>query len=303
FATIRFIPGDVIDLMVAEMAEESGLGAELTAQYLEHELGLDQPLLTQYGKWLGVIEPYEGLFQGNLGRSLWTNRVVLEEIANRLPISIELSLIAVGVSLIIAIPIGVYSGVRQDTTGDYVGRSIAILGISVPYFWVATMVIVYPSIWWGWSPELQYIPLLEDPIGNLGQFVLPGAIQGIHLTGVTMRMTRTMMLEVLRQDYIRTAWAKGLKERTVVFRHAMKNALIPVVSEVGVMLAILFAGTVVIEQIFVLPGAGLLLIEALNKRDYPIISGVNLVVAFGVLIINLLVDMSYAWFDPRVAFK
>ncbi|MFC1966354.1 ABC transporter permease [Chloroflexota bacterium] len=303
FATIRFIPGSVIDLMVAEMAEESGLGAELTAEYLREELGLDQPFIVQYGKWLGVIEPFSGVVQGNLGRSLWTNRIVLEEIVNRLPISMELGFIALLTGILISLPVGIYSAIRQDTRGDYIGRSIAILGISLPTFWVGTMVIVYPSIWWGWSPELQYIPFLKNPIGNLGQFLLPGMIQGMHLTGTVMRMTRTMMLEVLRQDYIRTAWAKGLKERTVVYRHALKNALIPVVSEIGVLVTFLIAGTVVIEQIFVLPGAGLLLIEALNKRDYPIISGVNLVLAFMVLFLNLIIDLSYGWFDPRVTFK
>ncbi|MFC2006202.1 ABC transporter permease [Chloroflexota bacterium] len=297
FVTLRFIPGSVIDLMVAEMAEESGLGAELTAEYLMHELGMDRPVYVQYGEWLGNI------FRGDLGRSLWTDRTVLEELQKRFPVSLELGLIALLAGALIALPVGTISAVRQDTGTDYGFRTGAIMAISVPTFWMGTMVIVYPSIWWGWSPQVQYIPLVDNPIGNLAQFALPAVIQGAHMSGTLMRMMRTMMLEVLRQDYIRTAWAKGLKERTVVLRHALKNALIPVISQFGLLIAFVVGATVVIEQIFCLPGIGLLLIEALNKRDYPVITGINLVVASFVLIVNLLIDLSYAYLDPRIHYK
>ena len=297
FGIIRLIPGDVIDLMAAEMVKQSGLGLELTAEHLRHAMGLDVPIHVQYGRWLGAA------LQGDLGKSLWTDRSVTEDLIRRLPISFELGLIALMTALFIALPIGTYSAIRQDTAGDYAGRTFAILALSLPSFWVGTMVIVYPSIWLGWAPHVQYIAFVDNPIGNLIQFGLPGVILGMALTGTTMRMTRTMMLEVLRQDYIRTAWAKGLRERTVVFRHALRNALIPVISMIGLILPILIAGSVVIEQIFSLPGIGLLLIEAINRRDYPIISGINLMVASFVLVINLFVDLTYAYLDPRVHYR
>ena len=307
FLLVRFIPGDVIDMMMAQMSEQSGMGAELTEEYLREAMGLDQPLLVQYGRWLGVW-PHEtgevsGIFQGDLGESLWKSESISEEIIQRLPVSLELGIIALITGGLIAIPIGVYSAIRQDTTGDYLGRTAAILAISLPSFWIGTMVIVYPSIWWGWTPSLEYIPIVDDLGANLVQFGIPGLIMGMVTSGTVMRMTRTMMLEVLRQDYIRTAWAKGLKERTIIVRHAMKNALIPVVTIWGMMLPFLISGTVITEQIFCLPGIGRLMFEALNQRDYPIISGINLVLATVVLLSNLLVDLTYAWMDPRVQYQ
>ncbi len=307
FLLVRFIPGDVIDMMMAQMSEQSGMGAELTEEYLREAMGLDQPMHVQYGRWLGVW-PQEtgevsGIFQGDLGESLWKNESIVQEIIQRLPVSLELGVIALLTAWIIAIPIGVYSAIRQDTWGDYVGRTIAILAISLPSFWIGTMVIVYPSIWWGWTPSLEYIPIVRDLGVNLVQFMIPGFIMGMVMSGTTMRMTRTMMLEVLRQDYIRTAWAKGLKERTIIVRHAMKNALIPVITIAGMMLPFLISGTVIIEQIFCLPGIGRLMFEALTQRDYPVISGINLVLATVVLLMNLLVDVTYAWLDPRVQYQ
>ncbi len=313
FLLVRFIPGDVIDMMMAQMQEQSGMGAELTEEYLREVMGLDQPFLVQYGRWLGVWphkseEPgvpgkISGVLQGDLGESLWKSESISKEIIQRLPVSLELGIIALITGGLIAIPIGVYSSIRQDTTGDYLGRTAAILAISLPSFWIGTMVIVYPSIWWGWTPSLEYIPIVKDLGSNLVQFIIPGFIMGMVMSGTTMRMTRTMMLEVLRQDYIRTAWAKGLKERTIIIRHAMKNALIPVVTIAGMMLPFLISGTVITEQIFCLPGIGRLMFEALNQRDYPIISGINLVLATVVLAMNLLVDLMYAWLDPRVQYQ
>ncbi len=311
FFSVRFIPGNIVDLMVAEM-QSMGIGSQeaqyATAQNVKESLGLDVPVYTQYGRWMGVLpQPdtgsFSGVLQGNLGRSLWRGNPVTEDIFQRLPISLELGFLALMIKLLTAIPLGVYSAIRQDTVGDYTGRTIAILFISIPTFWLGTMVTVYPSIWWNWSPPIQYIPPFENPIGNLAQFLLPAFIMGMFAAGTTMRMTRTMMLEVLRQDYIRTAWAKGLTERTIILRHAMKNALIPVVTIIGLALPGLVAGAVVIETIFNLPGIGQLLIQALNSRDYPIISGLNLFVASTVLIINLLVDLSYAYLDPRVRYQ
>lgn len=307
FLLVRFIPGDVIDMMLAQMSEQSGMGAELTAEYLRQAMGLDKPLITQYALWMGFIPDKEGVFQGvvqgYLGESLWKNKPVLTELFERLPISIELGLISMITGWMLAMPIGIYSALRQDTSMDYLGRSFAIVMLSVPGFWLATMVIVYPSIWWGWTPSLEYIPFMKNPGGNLIQFLLPGFLMGTQMSGSLMRMVRTMVLEVMRQDYIRTAWSKGLNERTIVMRHALKNALMPVVTIAGMMLPGLIAGSVIMEQIFCLPGVGRLTFEALTQRDYPIISGINLVMATTVLITNLLTDITYAWMDPRVQYR
>jgi len=306
FLSVRFIPADAIDLMIAEMGS-SGAVSGLSAEYLREELGLNVPMHIQYGRWLGIL-PQEsgqflGLIQGDLGESLWKSTGVRNMLFERLPISLELGFIALITALIASIPIGVFSAIRQDTWGDYVGRTFSILFISVPSFWIGTMVMVYPAVWWGWAPAMEYVPMTENLGGNLIQFLIPGFIMGMAMSGTLMRMTRTMMLEVLRQDYIRTAWAKGLRERTVIFRHALKNALIPVVTIIGVMIPMLIGGTVVIEQIFVLPGVGLMMFEALNLRDYPVISGINVFIASIVLFINVIVDLSYAWLDPRVQYR
>jgi len=297
FCTIRFIPGTAIDQMVSQMRESTTLGMEVTVENLERALGLDVPIHVQYGRWLG------DLFQGDLGNSLWRGTPVVSEIASRLPVTIELAVLSLIISLILSIPIGIYSAVRQDTIGDYVGRTIAILFISVPSFWLGTMAITYPSVWWGWMPPLEYTPLFDNPGANLLQMILPAVILGMLTSGTTMRMTRTMMLEVMRNDYIRTAWAKGLTERIVVFRHALKNAMIPVISIIGLLIPVLIGGTVILEEIFSLPGIGRLMLDSLSKRDYPIVSGISLVVAGFVLFANLFVDLSYAWLDPRVQYK
>jgi peptide/nickel transport system permease protein len=307
FMTVRFIPGSVIDLMVAEMSMEASLGQQISEEYIKHSLGLDQPIQVQYLRWLGVM-PQEngqvkGVVEGDLGNSLWSGRSITSEMAAKIPVSFELGVIALITGLVIALPIGIYSAMRQDTWGDYAGRTAAILAISLPGFWIATMVIVYPSIWWGWSPSMEYIPFFKDPAGNLVQFIIPGVIMGMTMSGATMRMTRTMMLEVLRQDYIRTAWSKGLTERTVILRHALKNAMIPVITMVGMQLPILIGGAVITEQIFALPGIGRYLVDAINRRDYPIISGINLVIATVVLFANLGIDLTYAWLDPRVQYR
>jgi peptide/nickel transport system permease protein len=204
---------------------------------------------------------------------------------------------------LIALPIGIFSALRQDKWGDYIGRSFAILCISIPGFWLATMVIVFPSIWWGYMPSIMLIPFTEDPIGNLKMFIIPALVMGMAMSGMTMRMTRTMMLEVLRQDYIRTAWAKGLGERVVVTRHALKNALIPVITVMGFQLPVLIGGTVIIEQIFMLPGMGRLLVEATLNRDYPVISGIMFLFSIILVLVNLAVDLAYGLLDPRVHYK
>jgi len=297
FITMRLIPGDVIDTMLGEMGTES-MGGGIDREALEQKLGLDLPIHVQYGRWIGDI-----FLHGSLGNALKGGQPVVDKILTKLPVTFELGILAIIIGLVIALPIGVYSAIRQDTIGDYFGRSLAIIFISIPSFWMGTMIMIYPSIWWSWSPPMELIQFADDPLGNLGMFIIPAVVLGMLLSGTTMRMTRTMMLEVCRQDYIRTAWAKGLKERVIIMRHVMKNALIPVVTIVGLQLPILVGGSVIIEQIFVLPGLGRLMIEALNYRDYPTVSGVNLFVATTVVGLNLIIDLTYGYLDPRVHYR
>ncbi len=306
FLSVRFIPGDVIDVMVGELDYMAG---PIDREALERRLGLDQPVYVQYGRWIGVLPTpdwltgesrYNGILQGTLGESLMGDWSVEDKIIGRLPVTIELGVIAIVIGLLIALPVGIYSAIRQYTVADYLGRSIAIIGLATPNFWLALMVMIYPAIWWGWSLPMRLITFSEDPLENLGMFLIPSVILGTYLAAATMRMTRTMMLEVLRQDYIRTAWAKGLKERVVVLRHAVKNALIPVVTLIGLQLPVLVGGAVIMENIFNLPGLGRLLLKALEQRDYPVVSGVNLFFAIVVMANNLLIDLIYPYLDPRV---
>ena len=275
-------------------------------------MGLDVPVYVQYGRWIGVLSTpdwitkeshFNGILQGTLGDSLYGNWAVGERILSRLPVTIQLGVMAIVIGLVIALPVGIYSAIRQDTAADYAGRTAAIIGMATPNFWLALMVMLYPAIWWGWSPPLELIPFTEDPLGNLGVFIIPSLILGTASAAMTMRLTRTMMLEVLRQDYIRTAWSKGLNERVVIIRHALKNALIPVVTLIGLQLPILVGGAVIIENIFNLPGLGQLMLSALEERDYPVVSGVNLFFATMVVGINLMIDLIYPYLDPRVRYS
>ena len=293
FVTVRLLPGNVIDLMLSQ--NDIAVGKDRAA--LETALGLDRPMYAQYVRWVGAV------MQGDLGRSLWQNTPVSRQLAERLPVTFELGVLALAVAMSVALPIGVYSAMRQDTARDYLARSFSILMLAVPGFWMGTLVMVFPSIWWGWSPELKFVPLWDDPVQNLSQMIVPAVILGTSLSAVTMRLTRTMMLEVLRQDYIRTARAKGLSEAPIVTRHALRNALIPVVTLIGLQAPLLIGGAVIMEQIFVIPGMGLLLLEAVSQRDYPIITGVFLVLGVCVMVINLLVDLTYGTLDPRVRYR
>ena len=295
FLLVRFIPGDVIDAMQEEYAFTGG---EIDREALERKLGLDQPIPVQYARWLGDI-----VLHGSLGQSLLGRFSVNEKIAGRLPVTIQLGVTALVIGLLIALPVGIYSAIRQDTAADYVGRSVAVIGLATPNFWLAVMVMLYPAIWWGWSPPMRLIRFSADPLGNLGMFIIPGAILGTAMAAATMRMTRTMMLEVLRQDYVRTAWSKGLKERAVVVRHAVKNAIIPVITLVGLQLPILVGGSVIMENIFNLPGLGRLMLNALEDRDYTVVSGINLLFGSFVVVGNVLIDLTYGFLDPRIRYE
>ncbi len=308
FLLVRLVPGTVVDALVAQMRRVGGtISLEEQRAKIEAILGMDVSIPVQYGRWLGVVPgadgSFSGIFQGNLGTSLWKDVPVVELIGKRWPATLELGIMGLIIAQLIALPIGIYSALRQDTWGDYIARSFAILCIAVPGFWLATMVIVFPAIWWGYSPPLILIPFTEDPIGNLQMFIIPAVVLGMAMAGATMRMTRTMLLEVLRQDYIRTAWSKGLRERVVILRHALKNALIPVVTVIGYQVPVMIGGAVIIEQIFCLPGIGQLLLDATLNRDYTIVSGVMLVLGGFIALINLMVDLTYAYLDPRVHYK
>ena len=298
FLSVRFIPGDIIDVLMEQMMESGGIDPNADREALERKLGLDQPVYVQYGRWLGDM-----LLRGSLGKSLLHEWEVGERILGRLPVTIELGLLAILIGLVIALPVGIYSAIRQDRLGDYVGRSVAIIGLATPNFWLGIMVMVYPAIWWGWTPPLKMVPFFEDPIANLSGLFIPSLILGTAGAAAVMRMTRTMMLEVLRQDYIRTAWSKGLEEKVIVLRHSIKNALIPVVTLIGLQLPILVGGSVIMENIFNLPGLGRLLLIALSDRDYTVVSGVNLVFGTVVLLNNLFIDLVYAYLDPRIRYR
>jgi peptide/nickel transport system permease protein len=298
FLGVRLIPGGVVETMALEMGQRTqGAGEAIDVAALERMLGLDQPFPVQYARWVG------GILRGDFGTSLWTSRPVLQEVAARLPITLELGAMAFIIAQLVALPIGIFSAVRQDSAGDFFARSFAIVALSIPGFWLATMLMVFPAIWWGWSPPVELITFDSDPLGNLGQFIIPAGLMGMAMSATTMRMLRTTMLEVLRQDYVRTAWAKGLRERVVVLRHGMRNALIPVVTIVAGQIPIMIGGSVIMEQIFGLPGMGRLFLDSLNRRDYPFISGINILLATFGLVLILLVDLSYAYLDPRIRYR
>jgi peptide/nickel transport system permease protein len=290
FSLPRLVPGDVVQLML----EERAYGKDL--EDLRAKLGLNRPIYVQYFEWSGRV------IQGQLGESLWTKRPVLEELARRLPVSLELGLLALLFSLSIALPIGIFAAVRQDSLADYLARSLAIVGLSIPGFWMATLVILLPSLWWNWSPPIQFTEFSVDPWAHIAQFIIPAFILGIASAAAIMRLTRAQLLEVLRQDYVRTAWAKGVRERSVVLKHSLKNALIPVVTVLGIQIAQILGGTVIFETIFGLPGMGRFLFDAINQRDYPVIQGVNLLIVSVVVLMNLAVDACYAYLDPRIRY-
>ena len=292
FLSVRVIPGDVVDSTMARLEFDV---QEIDREQVERLLGLDQPIYVQYANWIGGI-----VLEGTLGQSFVGAFSVEERIAGRFRVTLELGLISIFIALVIAIPVGIYSAVRQDTIGDYVGRSVAVLGLATPNFWLATIVLIYPAMWWAWAPPTDLVRFVDSPLENLWLFTIPGLILGTAMSASTMRMTRTMMLEVLRQDFIRTAWSKGLRERVIILRHVIRNAIIPVVTLIGMQIPIIIGGSVIIENLFALPGLGRLAVNALIDRDYPVVSGINLIFGSLVMGLNLLVDLLYGFLDPRV---
>lgn len=293
FTIIRVIPGDAAVMMMADQGYGNG-----DVQQLRESLGLNQPLYRQYGQYIS------GVVRGDLGSSLWSGQPILDTMLHkRLPVTLELGVMAMLFSLLIAVPIGITSATRQNSVMDYLGRTFAIGGLSVPYFFLGTLAVLISSMYLGWLPSVTFVPFFTNPAENLLQFLMPGMILGLSLAARIMRMLRSAMLDVMRQDYIRTAAAKGLPNRLVVTRHALRNALVPVVTVIGLQVPYLIGGTVIMEQIFNLPGMGRLLFEGATKRDYPVVQGVTLVFALIVMLANLLTDISYSLIDPRIRHK
>jgi peptide/nickel transport system permease protein len=293
FSMVRIIPGDIVDLMIGP---ELYVGAEYRAE-LRAKFGLDQPIYVQYARWVGQI------VQGNFGASLRNNEPVLGTIMRRLPLTVELALLSVLLSAVVAIPLGVISAVRRNSPLDFLVRLVAMIGLSVPNFWLAAMLLLISSVVFHWQPNIRLVPLWEDPLTNLSQLLMPTVALSLAAMAVVMRMTRSSMLEVLRQEYMQTARAKGLLPRVIMARHALKNALIPVITVVGVQLGGLLGGTVVIEVIFGLPGLGRLLLDAISARDYPMLQGTVLFIALMFVLVNLAIDLLYATVDPRIRYS
>jgi peptide/nickel transport system permease protein len=293
FSLVRILPGDAVIMQLDQAAAPTPEVLKRARQ----ELGLDRPFLAQYRTWIGSA------LQGDLGRSLISRRPVTQELGKRINLTTHLAVMSVIIAMLIALPIGVLSAVRQDTASDYLGRFFAVLGLSLPDFWLATVVITFLAIWFQWIPPIGFAPLWEDPARCLSQLLIPALIIGARLAAVAMRMTRSSLLEVLRQDYIRTARAKGARERAVIVRHAMKNAFIPVITVIGGQFSVLLGGTVIVEFIFLQPGVGSLMLDAVQLRDYTLIQGAVLFFAAVIVATNLLVDLSYAWLDPRIRYR
>jgi peptide/nickel transport system permease protein len=291
FTGVRMIPGDPARVLAGTEADETGI------EEIREKYGLDAPLPVQYLRWLGLA------VTGDLGESIRTRTSVTSMIAGKLPITIELTGLSLLVALAIAVPAGVLAAVRRNTAWDVLASGVSLCGVSVPNFWLGIMLILLVSVRFGWLPASGFVPFVEDPLGNLQRMVMPALVLGTGLAAVLMRQTRNAMIEVLSADYVRTARAKGLAQRAVVVRHALRNGLIPVVTILGLQMGALMGGAVVTEQIFVLPGFGRLIVEAVFTRDYPVVQGVVLITAASYVLINLAVDVSYTVLNPRIRIR
>jgi peptide/nickel transport system permease protein len=290
FGMLRLLPGDVVDIMTAGDTPASNEQKRV----LREAFGLDKPMPFQYLDWVG------GIAQGDLGKSLRTREPVTAILLRSLPVTLELAVLAVIMATVTAIPLGVLSATRPDASVDYWARIAGLIGLSFPNFWLATLALLFTSLWFQWVPPVNYVSPFADPVGNLIQMFIPAAAIALHLMAIVMRMTRTMMLEVLRQDYVRTARAKGAAERAVVYQHALRNALIPVVSVIGFQVGALMGGSAIVEVIFGLNGVGNTLVQGIFNRDYPLIQAAALFLATIFVLVNLGVDVLYGYLDPRV---
>jgi len=295
FLALRVTPGDFAVRQAG--SQLPGHSAEEATEIVRHDLGLDKPMPKQYWDFVS------GLFRGDLGDSFVSKQPVMQELKERLAPSIELAILQIVIAIMVAVPIGIISAIRQDTWLDYILRLFAIFWLAVPSFFVGVLLLYSLARWAHWSPPItNYKGFFDDPLLNMQAMVLPAVAGGLATGAIIMRFLRSQMLEVLRQDYVRTAWSKGLGERAVILRHALKNALIPVLTVISLLLAIVASGNVVLETLFQLPGIGFYVVNAIQQHDYPVVQGVVLVVAAGLVFVNLLVDMTYAWLDPRIRY-
>ena len=296
FIIMRILPGDVA-LVILSAGGEGAAATEEKLATLRHQLGLDRPYWEQFGLWLWDVVRLD------FGKSLWSGEPISKELAIRLPLSLQLIIMITAVSLIISIPIGVISAIRQDAITDYFLRVFAIFGLALPSFWIGILLIMLLLLVFHWIPPLGYANFFEDPSKNMQILIWPAIAAGYRQAAVITRMTRSCMLEVIREDYIRTAWAKGLSERVVVIRHALKNSLLPVITIVGIEFAYLFGALVVTETVFTLPGMARYLVDAIYHRDYPVVQTIILILVTFVATANLLVDLTYGWLDPRIRYQ
>jgi peptide/nickel transport system permease protein len=295
FLLMNVVPGDIA-LLILGTDQGGDVNLQEIAR-LREKLGLNRPLYEQFLSWLW------GVVRMDFGTSLWSGAPVLEELWIRLPLTLEIALLATLVSTIIAIPLGTLAAIRQDTWVDYAVRVISIGGLAVPSFWTGILIILFLVIYFQWSPPLVFVPLWDDPWENFKQLVWPIVTVGYRNAAVTTRMTRSTVLEVMREDYIRTAWAKGLQERVVVAKHTLKNAMLPVITLIGAEFAFLMGGLVVTETVFTLNGLGSYMVDAILHRDVPVVQTLVLLTAFGFVFVNLVVDLLYAWLDPRISYR
>jgi peptide/nickel transport system permease protein len=291
FMMVRLLPGDIVDVLTGG---DIGSDPALMEQARE-QLGLNGSYPEQYWRWIS------GVAQGDFGFSLRNTEPVSDVLLNALPITFELVFLGLLIAVVIGVPLGVLSAVKRDSKHDYAARVGGLIGVSIPNFWLATLLLLFTSRVFGWVPPLTYVPFYEDPIANLSQFILPAIAISVFTLAIVMRMVRATMLEVLGQDYVRTARAKGVKQKVVVSRHALRNALIPVVTVVGFEVGILMGGSAIVEIIFGLPGIGNTLINAIFNRDYPVVQGATMMLAFIFIFANLLVDLLYGVLDPRIS--
>jgi len=289
---VRSLPGDVVDVLAAEQGYTDAEKA-----YLRSELGVDKSTPSYYLYWVG------DMMRGDFGQSLRTKREITTEMRRRLPVTIELGLMAIAFSVLISVPAGVISAVKRNSVLDYGARSFAIFALATPGFWLATLVIVWGSIWFNWTPPLNYTPPWTDLSKNFMQMIIPAVLFGLVLAGSQTRLLRATLLEVLHEDYIRTAKAKGLSGLTVLRRHALRNSLIPFVTIMGIQIPAVLGGAVVYEQIFSLPGMGTLLLDSLNNRDYTVVQSVNVIAAMLVVMSSLIIDLVYVGLDPRIRLR
>jgi peptide/nickel transport system permease protein len=296
FLLMNVVPGDTA-LLILGTGEQGGDVNLQDLERLRARLGLNRPLHEQFFSWLW------GIVRFDFGTSLWSGAPISEELSNRLPMTLEVALFATLISTVIAIPLGTLAAVRQDTWVDYLVRVISIGGLAIPAFWTGILIILFLVVYFEWSPPLVFVPLWEDPWENLKQLVWPIVTVGYRNAAVGTRMTRSAVLEVMREDYIRTAWAKGLQERLVVVKHTLKNAMLPVITIIGAELAFLMGGLVVTETVFTLNGLGRFMVDAILHRDIPVVQTMVLLTAFGIVFINLIVDLLYAWLDPRISYR